>query len=101
MEPQIYPWKVTIDPPQVTAGGNARITIELTGTTNENLSVSLASSPTGFFTNLPASITVPTGNDEYSLDVTIGSEQYGTCLVTASSTEGMAAGACVCSGPLG
>lgn len=97
MQPQIYPWKLTFDPPQLTPGGQARITIELNETATSDLTLSLTASPGGFFDNLPSSVTVTQGNDQIALDVTVAQNQNGACTVLASCSAGMAAGACVAS----
>src|SRR5690349_21225277 len=96
MEPHVYPWKVTIDPPQIPPGTNARIKVELNQTTQSDLVVTMASNPAGFFTNLPQTITVPAGADEYVFDVTTCPTCSGACLVTATANGKVAAGGCAC-----
>lgn len=96
MEPNVYPWKVTIDPPMIPPGTAARIKIELSQTTTSALDVAVASTPAGFFTNLPQSITVPAGADEYTFEATTCPTCSGACLVTATANGQVAAGGCAC-----
>jgi len=98
MKPQIYPWKVTIDPPQVPPGEDTRVTIELNQTTTDPLVLSIWTSPVGAFVDMPDTVTVPAGADEYSLDLVVAAGQSGAILFTAASNCGQACGACMVPG---
>lgn len=93
MQPQVYPWKITIDPPQCPPGEDVHVTIELNQTTTTALILQLATDPVGVFVNMPQAVTVPPGASQYSLTLTVAQGQAGAVLFTASSRWGEAAGA--------
>lgn len=98
MQPEVYPWKITIDPPQVPPGEETRVTIELNQTTLTPLVLTLSSLPGNAFADLPQTVTVPSGADEYSLILTVSNSQSGAVLFTAASQYGEAAGGFVVPG---
>jgi hypothetical protein len=93
-EPYVIPWKVVIDPPQVSPGTSARITVQMTASCVGDTNVAIAATPSGFWTNMPSSITIPDGEDEASFDATTAVSASGASMVTATANGQMAAGAC-------
>ncbi len=94
MSENTIPNTVVIDPNNPSPGSNVAVTVILNEVTSVNQSVSISSSPSGFFATIPASFTVLADNDRGAFAATVSNSATGSGTVTASCNGGHAEGNC-------
>ena len=94
MSDQIIPNTVVFDPNNPTAGMQVDVTVILNETTSVNQSVTITSSPAGFFSSIPSSINIGQGLDRGSFQATLSTGASGSGTITASCNGGQSSGMC-------
>ncbi|MEQ1823277.1 MAG: hypothetical protein ABL949_12260 [Fimbriimonadaceae bacterium] len=91
MPRQVLPWKVTINPANVTENQSVTVTVELTGVTPTAQDVTI-SGTAGFWSGLPSTVTVPANGSTVTFNSTVASGSGPAGGITAQCNGGTASG---------
>lgn len=80
-----HPIIVMINPSTPNAGATVAITVTFNQTATENVGVTIGASPAGFFSSIPAQVTLPSGQNQLQFSATVATNATGGASISATS----------------
>lgn len=84
MSEGVHPLIVVITPASPIAGSVVSVQVTFDAVAEESELVTISSAPAGFFSSIPAQVTLASGNNQLQFSATVASSATGGCSVSAT-----------------
>ena|SRR5687767_8548701 len=91
----VFPIITVLNPSSPDPGSQITVTVTVQGTQSGGRDLSITSSPSGYFSSIPSSVSVPDNVNQVQFSATVSTTASGNGSVTASANGGQAQGMCV------